>query len=102
MNNEILMTTVLEFTGNKAECSVDQYDMLNVVVESSELIALVEGLKNGKGFIYLTDICAVHYPERVGSEFEVVYHLHNLVQEQHIIKVPVFLLVVILLVLIQH
>jgi len=78
MNNEILMTTVLEFTGNKAECSVDQYDMLNVVVESSELIALVEGLKNGKGFIYLTDICAAHYPERVGSEFEVVYHLHNL------------------------
>ena len=78
MNNEILMTTVLEFTGNKAECSVDQYDMLNVVVESSELIALVEGLKNGKGFIYLTDICAAHYPERGGSEFEVVYHLHNL------------------------
>lgn len=84
MNNEILMTTVLEFTGNKAECSVDQYDMLNVVVEASELIALVEGLKNGKGFIYLTDICAAHYPERVGSEFEVVYHLHNLVENQRI------------------
>ena len=30
-------------------------------------------------FQFLTDLCGVHYPEKVGSELAVVYHLHNLV-----------------------
>ena len=30
-------------------------------------------------FRFLTDLCAVHYPERIGEELSVVYHLHNLV-----------------------
>jgi NADH-quinone oxidoreductase subunit C len=29
-------------------------------------------------FQFLTDICAVHYPERKGEELAIVYHLHNL------------------------
>lgn len=30
-------------------------------------------------FRFLTDLCAVHYPEKKGEELAVVYHLHNLV-----------------------
>jgi NADH-quinone oxidoreductase subunit C len=30
-------------------------------------------------FQFLTDLCAVHYPERTGEELAVVYQLHNLV-----------------------
>ena len=30
------------------------------------------------GFRFLTDLTAVHYPERTGEELAVVYHLHNL------------------------
>lgn len=30
-------------------------------------------------FRFLTDLCAVHYPDRTGEELAVVYHLHNLV-----------------------
>ncbi len=29
-------------------------------------------------FQFLTDLCAVHYPERTDEELAVVYHLHNL------------------------
>ena len=29
-------------------------------------------------FRFLTDLCAVHYPEQKGKELAVVYHLHNL------------------------
>jgi NADH-quinone oxidoreductase subunit C len=29
-------------------------------------------------FRFLTDLCAVHYPEQKGRELAVVYHLHNL------------------------
>lgn len=30
-------------------------------------------------FRFLTDLCAVHYPEKKGNEIAVVYHLHNLI-----------------------
>jgi len=29
-------------------------------------------------FRFLTDLCAVHYPDNKGAELAVVYHLHNL------------------------
>jgi len=38
----------------------------------------------GLGFQFLTDLCAVHYPERKGEELAVVYHLHNLVENVRI------------------
>lgn len=36
------------------------------------------------GFQFLTDVCAVHYPDRKGEELAVVYHLHNLVENVRI------------------
>ncbi|RAI98502.1 NADH-quinone oxidoreductase subunit C [Chitinophaga skermanii] len=30
-------------------------------------------------FRFMTDLTAVHYPDRVGEELAVVYHLHNLI-----------------------
>ncbi|HUZ59830.1 MAG TPA: NADH-quinone oxidoreductase subunit C [Hanamia sp.] len=30
------------------------------------------------GFQFMTDLCAVHYPDNKGKELAVVYHLHNL------------------------
>jgi len=84
MNNEILMAFINENTNNSAVCSVDQYDMLNVNITADQLIDLVDVLKNKQGFIYLTDICAAHYPEKVGAEFEVIYHLHNLIENQRV------------------
>lgn len=29
-------------------------------------------------FTFMTDLCAVHYPDNKGAELAVVYHLHNL------------------------
>ena len=41
-------------------------------------------------FTFLTDLCAVHYPERTGEELAVVYHLHNLFENVRI-RLKVFL-----------
>jgi len=30
-------------------------------------------------FRFLTDLCAVHYPDNAGRELAIVYHLHNMV-----------------------
>lgn len=35
-------------------------------------------------FRFLTDICAVHYPEQLNRELAVVYHLHNLENNKRI------------------
>lgn len=41
------------------------------------------------GFRFLTDICAVHYPDKTGAELAIVYHLHNL-QENVRLRLKVF------------
>jgi len=58
--------------------------MLNVNIGGDQLLSLVGEFKTHHGFIYLTDICASHYPERSNAEFEVVYHLHNLVKNMRV------------------
>ena len=35
-------------------------------------------------FRFLTDLQAVHYPDRIGQELAVVYHLHNLIDNVRI------------------
>ncbi|GAO41492.1 NADH-quinone oxidoreductase subunit C [Flavihumibacter petaseus] len=35
-------------------------------------------------FRFLTDICAVHYPDQKGRELAVVYHLHNMTENVRI------------------
>ena len=35
-------------------------------------------------FRFMTDLCAVHYPDNTGKEIAVVYHLHNLVENVRI------------------
>lgn len=84
MDNQLLLTHITSIMGTKPQAEIDNYGMLNVAVSSDALIGLVEGLKSQQGFIYLTDICGAHYPDRVGGEFEVVYHLHNLVANQRV------------------
>lgn len=80
MNNETLLSQIEIHMGKLPPHAVDAYGMLNVNLSNEELLIVIELLRDKNGFIYLTDLCASHYPDRVGSEFEVIYHLHNLVE----------------------
>lgn len=80
MNNETLLSQIEIHMGKLPPYAVDAYGMLNVNLSNEELLIVIELLRDKNGFIYLTDLCASHYPDRVGSEFEVIYHLHNLVE----------------------
>lgn len=84
MDNQQLLTHIAALVGSEPNAVEDTYGMLNVHLETSSLLNVVEGLKTKHQFIYLTDICASHYPDRVGAEFEVVYHLHNLVANHRV------------------
>jgi len=54
------------------------FDFLNVEILPSKNQEILQYLRDNLGFIYLTDLCAVHMPEQSGKEIGVVYHLHNL------------------------
>ena len=66
---------MLAFTLANKEQNVD---LLNFLFQHEQL-----------QFQFLTDICAVHYPDNVGNELAVVYHLHNLIENKRI-RVKVF------------
>ncbi|MDA3613371.1 NADH-quinone oxidoreductase subunit C [Polluticaenibacter yanchengensis] len=57
---------MLTFTLANKEQNVD---LLNFLFQHEQL-----------QFQFLTDICAVHYPDNVENELAVVYHLHNLIE----------------------
>lgn len=47
---------------------------LNIIVQASEIIAVLSNLRNIEGFSSMVDICGADYPERP-LRFDVVYHL---------------------------
>ncbi|OYD41923.1 NADH-quinone oxidoreductase subunit C [Sphingobacterium cellulitidis] len=65
--------------------------LLTVETDTEHIIDLLSSIKNDEfmQFIYLTDITAVHYPEKE-KPFAVVYHVHSLVHNVRI-RVKVFL-----------
>ncbi len=66
------------------QTSEDQFGMTNMIASKSDVYSLIENLKNNHGFGFLTDICGAHYPYLSGAEFQVIYHLHNLVKNTRI------------------
>lgn len=56
-----------------------QYGLLTFSVSATENVKVLQFLFEELQFQFLTDITAVHYPDKKGAELCVVYHLHNLV-----------------------
>jgi len=61
------------------EASSEPHGFLTLEIGVSNIKPLVQWLKDNPqtNFIFLTDICGVHYPNNGDKEFAVVYHLHN-------------------------
>jgi NADH-quinone oxidoreductase subunit C len=76
---EDIKTRVSEQFGEAIQGFEETYGMTGITVVSKEALKLLQHLYDDFGFQFLTDICAVHYPDRTGEELCVVYHLHNLI-----------------------
>ena len=59
----------------------ETYGMLSVTIAASYNLKVLQYLYDNETlrFRFLTDLTAVHYPERVGEELCIVYHLHNMI-----------------------
>lgn len=81
LTSDIVLSKIKEFLGEDLLSSNESFGMLAINVSSHRNYDLLEHLFNDQSlqFTFLTDICGAHYPERKGSEFEVIYHVHSLV-----------------------
>lgn len=81
LSTDIVLDKISSLLGDKLIGHEETYGMLCVQVASSENMALLEALFNDPvlKFQFLTDITGAHYPDRPNEEFEVIYHLHSLV-----------------------
>lgn len=57
------------------------FGLLSLNVPREDVIDILKWLKEDSAFqfIFLTDLCGVHFPEQSGQELGVIYHVHSLV-----------------------
>jgi NADH-quinone oxidoreductase subunit C len=77
VSNEELLQQLTAKLGDVFTNEGEPFGLLTIETSRDNIIPLLTVLKNDLNFIHLTDITAVHYPEKE-KQFAVVYHVHNL------------------------
>jgi NADH-quinone oxidoreductase subunit C len=81
LTNEIVRQHLTEKFGEDIYDWSEPYGMLTFTSNKDLNLKVLQFLYDDEAlrFRFLTDLCAVHYPEKKGKEIAVVYHLHNLI-----------------------
>lgn len=81
VTNEIIRQKLTEKFGDGLTGWEEPYGMLTFTASKDLNLKVLQFLYDSEDlkFRFLTDLCAVHYPGRIGEELSVVYHIHNLV-----------------------
>lgn len=81
LTNEHIRSRLLERFGDAITELVEPSGMLTFTVPREQNLKVLNFLndEHNLAFRFLTDLTAVHYPDRKDEELCVVYHLHNLV-----------------------
>jgi NADH-quinone oxidoreductase subunit C len=81
MTNESIRQKLTEKFGDQLIDWEEPYGMLTFTAPKDINLKVLQFLFDDTElkFQFLTDLTAVHYPDRKGGELAVVYHLHNLV-----------------------
>lgn len=80
LTNEIVQQKLQEKFGDVLTEWSQEYGMLTFTAPKDLNLKVMQFLYDDADLQvqFLTDICAVHYPEKIGEEIAVVYHLHSL------------------------
>ncbi len=81
VTNEIIKQKLTEKFGSDIYDWSEPYGMLTFTSHKELNLKIIQFLFDEPelNFKFLTDLCAVHYPEKKDEELAVVYHLHNLI-----------------------
>lgn len=80
LTNELIQQKLTEKFGDQLTGWREPYGMLTFTAPKDQNLKVLQFLFDDPvlGFRFLTDLQAVHYPNNLGEELAVVYHLHNL------------------------
>ena len=80
LTNEIIQKRLVEKFGDQVSGFSESYGMLQFEAPKEMNLKVLNFLNDDPqlGFIFLTDLTGVHYPDQKDRELAVVYHLHNL------------------------
>jgi len=80
LTNEIVKQRLIDKFGEQLTEWGEPYGMLTFAAPAEMNLKVIQHLYDDETlrFRFMTDLTAVHYPERKGEELCVVYHLHNL------------------------
>src|ERR1700704_348727 len=86
LTNDIIQQKLIEKFNDQVFDFTEPYGMLTFSAPKELNLKVLNFLydSNDLKFRFLTDLCAVHYPDQTGKELAVVYHLHNLVDNVRI------------------
>ncbi len=86
LTNENIAKRLIEKFGEAVADIEEPYGMLTFSTPAELNLKVMQFLFDDPElrFQFLTDLTAVHYPQRTGQELAVVYHLHNLVDNVRI------------------
>ena len=92
-NEEVAKDLIRQF-GEDVYDFEDPFDLLTLSTKREQLIPMLQYLKDHPTYqiSFLTDICAIHYPDdpKPEREFCVVYHLHSLIHNFRV-RLKIFL-----------
>ncbi len=77
--NAVLQQQLTSKFGSDISSVEETFGMVGFTTAAANNLKVMTYLRDELGFGFLTDITAVHYPDRAGEELAVVYHMHNLV-----------------------
>lgn len=82
LTNEYIQQRLTEKFADQIGSFSEPYGMLTFEAPKELNLKVLQFLYDDESlqFRFLTDLQAVHYPDRKGSELAVVYHLHNLTE----------------------
>jgi NADH-quinone oxidoreductase subunit C len=86
LTNERIQERLTEKFGDAVFHFDQSYGMLSFEAAKENNLKVLQFLFDDTelGFRFLTDLCAVNYPDDAGRELAVVYHLHNLAENVRI------------------
>jgi len=81
LTNKIIKTRLTEKFPVQVTAFDEPYGMLTFEAPKELNLKVLNFLYDDEElkFRFMTDLCGVHYPDNIGKELAVVYHLHNMV-----------------------
>lgn len=76
MTKDKLYTLLKEKLGDFVELAANDTDLPTCIVDVQHIYQAIALLKDEHGFVFLTDVCGIHYTEQL-LPLGVIYHLHN-------------------------